>query len=93
MNVTHKLYGGYMSISIPNTLLDASQIRQIPDNQEVFLNPENDESLIVEILEYQDVPNSEALRVHFDNLAEENDAKLHKLLLSEISSVELSESL
>ena len=31
----------------------SSDLRQIPDNQEVFAHPSTDQSIVVEIMEYQ----------------------------------------
>lgn len=45
------LFGGAMEILVPNGFLDVSEIRQVPDNQEVFVSNYSDASLIVELLE------------------------------------------
>jgi hypothetical protein len=48
-----------------------SQIRQIPDHQEVYLESEGYSSIVVEILEYIDKPSDdEALQYHFADLVE-----------------------
>ncbi|ODQ79324.1 hypothetical protein BABINDRAFT_161733 [Babjeviella inositovora NRRL Y-12698] len=59
--VKQQLYGGAITTHIPNGLLDASTLRQIPDSQEVFLNPKldadsegmlrEDDTLIIELME------------------------------------------
>ena len=48
-----ELYGGAISCSIPDDFFNASILRQIPDNQEVFANSKSDQSIIFEIVEYQ----------------------------------------
>jgi hypothetical protein len=50
MNVT-KLFGGAIEALIPAHFQDASQFRQIPDNQEVFVAGDSDDSVIIELLE------------------------------------------
>jgi hypothetical protein len=65
-SVTRDLFGGAITAVLPSRLIDASyvltlsyefylpffsNIRQIPDTQEVFLYPESNVSIIVEILE------------------------------------------
>jgi hypothetical protein len=50
MNTT-KLYGGAIEALIPAHVQDASQFRQIPDNQEVFVSSDSDDSIIIELLE------------------------------------------
>lgn len=40
-----------------------SDLRQIPDNQEVFAHPVTDQSIIIEILEYVDKNDEEAIRL------------------------------
>ncbi|KAL2785186.1 putative Ran-interacting protein Mog1 [Aspergillus keveii] len=49
---THKeLYGGAINAVIPGGWLDASDLRQIPDHQELFLSPTTLSNLIIEINE------------------------------------------
>jgi hypothetical protein len=48
-----------------------SQIRQVPDHQEVFLDTKGYSGVISEILEYVDKPSDmEALQYHFADLVE-----------------------
>lgn len=62
VNATPKatpLFGGALSIVLPgdtdNTYLDVSTFRQVPDNQEVFVDgSRTDDSVIVELLECAD---------------------------------------
>jgi hypothetical protein len=46
-----QLYGGSIEALIPTNTLDASEFRQIPDNQEVFVGSDSDDSIIIELLE------------------------------------------
>ncbi|EXJ85786.1 hypothetical protein A1O1_06154 [Capronia coronata CBS 617.96] len=48
------LYGGAMTVELPVDLIDSSDLRQIPDHQEVFLSPTTLTSLIFEINDYAD---------------------------------------
>ena len=41
------LFGGAFSCFIPNNSLDASSVREVPDNQEVFCHTDNDQSIMV----------------------------------------------
>ncbi|KAI8897969.1 hypothetical protein BC833DRAFT_526417 [Globomyces pollinis-pini] len=68
------LFGGAITMPVPSTYMDASQIRQIPDNQEVYLDTESDNSLIVELLELDPVDILQSVENHFNQLAEDNDA-------------------
>ena len=45
------LFGGSLSIKLPNNFQDVSEIRQVPDNQEVFVFNNSDASIIIELLE------------------------------------------
>lgn len=47
-----------------------SQIRQIPDHQEVYLDSNGYSGAIFEILEYVDKPDGEALQYHFADLVD-----------------------
>ncbi|VDN11243.1 unnamed protein product [Dibothriocephalus latus] len=51
---TRTLFGGAFQILLPNSFKDVSTFRQVPDNQEVFVNDENDESLSIDILDAVD---------------------------------------
>ncbi|XP_041378251.1 ran guanine nucleotide release factor-like isoform X2 [Gigantopelta aegis] len=68
------LFGGALSAVIPKQAKDVSTIREIPDNQEIFAHNLTDQSIIVEILEYVDQDDEEAVKTHFDDLADSNDA-------------------
>ncbi|ORY77725.1 hypothetical protein BCR37DRAFT_394817 [Protomyces lactucae-debilis] len=49
------LYGGAMSAELPAELIDASDLRQVPDYQECFVHPvHKDQSLIIELLDIND---------------------------------------
>lgn len=52
-----------------------SEIRQVPDTQEVFVDRDTDISLILELLELErGVANSASARYFFQDLAEHNEA-------------------
>jgi hypothetical protein len=69
------LFGGAITMSLPNCFEDVSAIRQVPDHQEVFVDSLTDMSLIVEILAYEEGVNDEAAARHFfDDLAQFNDS-------------------
>ncbi|CAK5279573.1 unnamed protein product [Mycena citricolor] len=87
---TRQLFGGAIVTEAPSGLVDASysifsacvfpscflsDLRQIPDNQEVFLYPASAVSIIVEILErVESSEDDAAIRFHFDSLAHDNSA-------------------
>jgi hypothetical protein len=48
------LFGGAIVAPIPSSFMDASQFRQIPDNQEVFVDTKTQQSMFVELLEQVD---------------------------------------
>ncbi|KAH9901178.1 Mog1p/PsbP-like protein [Cubamyces lactineus] len=76
MSGLRELFGGAITATLPTTLIDASDFRQVPDTQEVYLSPATGISIIVEVLESvsaQDL--REAAGQHFDALAHDNDAK------------------
>ncbi|KER25595.1 hypothetical protein T265_06995 [Opisthorchis viverrini] len=52
-----------------------SDLRQIPDNQEVFVHPSTNQSVVVDILEQIDTQDpKEAARLHFQEVGRTNDA-------------------
>jgi|Transcript_3046 hypothetical protein len=68
-------FGGAITGVIPHGFIDASELRQIPDNHEVFLNPQTDACIIIELLAITpDVRNEDLAMYHFQELAKENAA-------------------
>ncbi|KAF8559514.1 Mog1p/PsbP-like protein [Imleria badia] len=73
--VLKHLFGGAIVADLPSVLVDASDFRQVPDNQEVFLYPDSSASIIVEVLQRISEPIDEkAVKFHFEALAHDNDA-------------------
>ncbi|XP_077022040.1 ran guanine nucleotide release factor [Tamandua tetradactyla] len=65
----HPLFGGAFSAMLPLGAIDVSDLRPVPDNQEVFCHRETDQSLIVELLELQaHVQGEAAARYHFEDV-------------------------
>ncbi|TRM61745.1 hypothetical protein BD626DRAFT_405360 [Schizophyllum amplum] len=70
------LFGGAITARAPTTLIDASDLRQVPDTQEVFLYPDSSASIIVEVLQrVERTYFDDAIRFHFNSLAHDNDAQ------------------
>jgi len=64
-------------MDVPADYLDASELRQIPDNQEVFLRHASETSMVVEILAMvEEGPAAtdlwEAVKYHFSSLSQDN---------------------
>uniref|UniRef100_A0A8C5MHX9 Ran guanine nucleotide release factor n=1 Tax=Leptobrachium leishanense TaxID=445787 RepID=A0A8C5MHX9_9ANUR len=77
------LYGGAFSAILPDAIQDVSDLREIPDNQEVFAHASTDQSIIVELLEYQEgMTDTEAARYHFEDVASGNSAEGRSEVLS-----------
>ncbi|KAI0747915.1 Mog1p/PsbP-like protein [Daedaleopsis nitida] len=75
MSAAKELFGGAITVSLPTDLIDASDFRQVPDTQEVFVSSTSDISLIVEVLQSVDATDlRQAAGLHFDALAHDNDA-------------------
>ena len=80
--MTTELYGGAITISkLPNSFIDISQIRQVPDTQEVFINQLSshndshdvsgsfDHSFIIDLLERVDpIDYQEAIHLHLPDI-------------------------
>ncbi|XP_032473496.1 ran guanine nucleotide release factor isoform X1 [Phocoena sinus] len=65
----YPLFGGAFSATLPPGAIDVSDLRPVPDNQEVFCHRVTDQSLIVELLELQaHVQGEEAARYHFEDV-------------------------
>ncbi|KAF9284072.1 hypothetical protein BGZ68_004922 [Mortierella alpina] len=71
-----ELYGGAITMSLPRKFENICNVREVPDHQEVFVNVDEDQSVIVEILELAAEASDEACApFHFQQLAEDNDAE------------------
>ncbi|CAA2955279.1 Hypothetical predicted protein [Olea europaea subsp. europaea] len=69
------LFGGAITSSFPLRFQDVSTIRQVPDHQEVFVDPTRDESLIFELLDLKaDVLDEGSATWFLQDLANEQDA-------------------
>jgi hypothetical protein len=68
------LFGGAISADLPATYIDASHIREIPDNQEVYLDKDGLTNIIVEIMNTAPGPNMEkVVEYHFHDLLEDEE--------------------
>ena len=45
-----QLFGGAILMSVPQRLVDVSDFRPVPDNQEILADGATDQSLIIEIM-------------------------------------------
>ncbi|PSS28732.1 Ran guanine nucleotide release factor [Actinidia chinensis var. chinensis] len=70
------LFGGAIASTFPMRFQDVSNIRQVPDHQEVFVDPARDESLIFELLDLKlDVADNGSATWFLQDLASEQDAE------------------
>ncbi|EDP45564.1 hypothetical protein MGL_0553 [Malassezia globosa CBS 7966] len=81
----YQLFGGAISIHLDGNYMDASDLRQVPDNQEVLLSRDSDVSVIVEVLQCVGTSTDadamdHGVRYHFDSLAHDNSALESQIL-------------
>ncbi|PON59200.1 Ran-interacting Mog1 protein [Parasponia andersonii] len=70
------LFGGAIVSTFPQRFQDVSNIRQVPDHQEVFVDPARDESLIFELLELKnEVGDNGSATWFLQDLASEQEAE------------------
>ncbi|KAL3646470.1 hypothetical protein CASFOL_011650 [Castilleja foliolosa] len=70
------LFGGAIVSNFPLRFEDVSNIRQVPDHQEVFVDPTRDESLIFELLDLKtDVADHGSATWFLQDLANEQDVE------------------
>ncbi|KAF4360246.1 hypothetical protein F8388_020537 [Cannabis sativa] len=70
------LFGGALASTFPQRFQDVSNIREVPDHQEVFVDPSRDESLIFEILELKEEVGDDGSASWFlQDLASEQEAE------------------
>ena len=74
------LYGGAITVKLPQGYIDTSDLRQVPDHQEIFLSPTALTSVIFEINEYTDKgSDSAAVHFHFEDVIEDEDRVAQEL--------------
>lgn len=78
-----QLFGGALTAVLPKWAGDVSEFREIPDHQEVFIHPSTDQSVVIEILEYQQIQDQNAACYHFQDIAESNDSTNTDVVLTE----------
>ncbi|GMP94516.1 hypothetical protein CsSME_00043958 [Camellia sinensis var. sinensis] len=70
------LFGGAIASTFPLRFQDVSNIRQVPDHQEVFVDPARNESLIFELLDLKlEVVDNGSATWFLHDLAREQDAE------------------
>lgn len=84
------LYGGAIVTKLPASRIDVSQIRDVPDNQEVFIlegeTPANDESIIVDLIERVDKPTEEIIHDITGDLLQNAELVQVPMLLEEFQN-------
>ncbi|CAH7675244.1 hypothetical protein PPACK8108_LOCUS10229 [Phakopsora pachyrhizi] len=71
------IFGGAITVDLPSGMIDASNLRQVPDQQEVFLSPNSDLSIIIEQTFFKSLfinNQKNYLRFHFESLSHDNSA-------------------
>ena len=84
--MTRELFGGAITCILNEKYLDVSYLRQVPDNQEVFMHKDSNSTILVELLEYQEcVRTDQAARYFFDDLCSANEASQAEILSCSVS--------
>uniref|UniRef100_A0A7I4EHC2 Ran guanine nucleotide release factor n=1 Tax=Physcomitrium patens TaxID=3218 RepID=A0A7I4EHC2_PHYPA len=81
------LFGGAITCSFPRRYTDVSDVREVPNNQEAFVDANRDESFIVELLELKEnVTDAGSARWFLEDLTVEQ-ASENSLVVEEENSV------
>ncbi|XP_020575621.1 probable ran guanine nucleotide release factor isoform X2 [Phalaenopsis equestris] len=79
--ITRALFGVAVSSSFPLRFQDLSNIQEVPNHQEIFVDPSRDESIIIELLDFKhDVEDHGSAVWFLRDLASEQDAEQSMLL-------------
>lgn len=74
--VQRQLFGGAISTCFPLRFQDVSDVRQVPDHQEAYVDPARDESVIIELLDLKhDVGDNGSAVWFLQDLATEQNAE------------------
>ncbi|KAG0567631.1 hypothetical protein M758_7G127200 [Ceratodon purpureus] len=75
-SVKMMLFGGAISCRFPARFKDVSDVREVPNNQEAFVDPNRDESFIIELLELKEsVADAGSARWFLEDLATEQGSE------------------
>lgn len=85
--MTTNLYGGSIKVVLPSNFIDASDFRQVPDNQEVFVNDNNNDSIVFDILERVNAEDEDAVQEHVKEIAVLNNVS-NELTINSITKSE-----
>mmetsp|Transcript_26566 Transcript_26566/g.87084 ORF Transcript_26566/g.87084 Transcript_26566/m.87084 type:complete len:198 (-) Transcript_26566:72-665(-) len=70
------LFGGAITGFLPEAFKDLSDVRPVPDHQEVWADFDTDTSVVIELLDRnEDVADAACARFFFDDVAQCNDAE------------------
>eukprot|EP00029_Vermamoeba_vermiformis_P005785 TRINITY_DN2102_c0_g1_i1.p1 TRINITY_DN2102_c0_g1~~TRINITY_DN2102_c0_g1_i1.p1 ORF type:complete len:193 (-),score=62.05 TRINITY_DN2102_c0_g1_i1:164-742(-) len=76
-----QLFGGALVAGVPTRFDDVSDFRQVPDNQEVFSDPARDQSVIIELLQYEPtISDDQIAQYHFKEIASANDCPVSEVV-------------
>ena len=79
--IDRDLFGGAIASKLPEGFVDISEFREVPDNQEVFVENDTDASIIIELFDYEtDIPDDKAVRHYFNELAAFNESTHYVVL-------------
>ncbi|KAH0544002.1 hypothetical protein FGG08_001769 [Glutinoglossum americanum] len=69
------LFGGAITVDLPDGYADVSDIRQVPDHQEVYLDKDGFASIIFDLTEQPDSVTTDeaALKLHLDDIFDSDD--------------------
>eukprot|EP01138_Halocafeteria_seosinensis_P013484 gb/GECG01013771.1/.p1 GENE.gb/GECG01013771.1/~~gb/GECG01013771.1/.p1 ORF type:complete len:185 (+),score=18.51 gb/GECG01013771.1/:1-555(+) len=89
---TRALFGGAIEVHLPPQFIDCSDLRPIPDHQEVFAHRDTDQSVIIEIVEQaESVADDQAPEYFFSDLAQCNGVDNGEYSLDHSAPVESSQ--
>ncbi|KAF3942159.1 hypothetical protein ABW19_dt0207464 [Dactylella cylindrospora] len=72
-----QLFGGAITANVPSTWMDMSDLRQVPDNQECFIDPLGLATMIFEVNErVQEADDEAAVKFHLSDIFEESQYKI-----------------
>ncbi|MCJ1381899.1 multicopy suppressor of ts gsp1 [Xylographa soralifera] len=65
------LYDGSIQMAVPTSFIDASNLRPVPDNQEVYVDANGTTSIVVELLDRVNgfATDEESMKYHIEDLA------------------------
>eukprot|EP01064_Diplonema_japonicum_P032119 TRINITY_DN5973_c0_g1_i1.p2 TRINITY_DN5973_c0_g1~~TRINITY_DN5973_c0_g1_i1.p2 ORF type:complete len:184 (+),score=49.06 TRINITY_DN5973_c0_g1_i1:42-593(+) len=92
MPTAQQMYGGAMEVVLPESFIDTSKFREVPDHQEVWADMDTNQSMILEVLDVIAGKNgTELAKFHFEEIGRANGCAANEMRVEQITELSAAE--